>query len=396
MHSTLATQRILSIDTFRGITILVMIFVNELAGVKGIPQWMKHMPADADAMTFVDVVFPAFLFIVGMSIPFAILNRKSKGDSLWQIQKHILIRTIGLLVLGVFMVNAEGGYNEQAMGMSIGLWLLMFYICVILVWNVYTFKQKWIAYVLPGVGIVGLISLALVYRAGESGETGLTPQWWGILGLIGWAYLISCILYQVLGGNKFLLLGAAIVSLIWYMVGNHSESTSPIVLWMGSQKGHAAHTAIVLTGIVLSLIFFDEKGNRTVRQRFTQSFILALLFVVAGVLLRPYYPVSKIYASPTWCLFSGAICIVVFALLYWIIDLRKSQKWAMFFKPAASNPLLTYIIPYIIYAILMMTNARLPALLHTGLAGIVWSLVFAVSIMAFVIVLNKWKIRLQL
>jgi predicted acyltransferase len=396
MHSTLTTQRIFSIDAFRGITILVMIFVNELSGVKGIPQWMRHMPAEADGMTFVDVVFPAFLFIVGMSIPFAILNRKNKGDSLPQIQKHILIRTMGLLVLGVFMVNAEGGYNENAMGMSIGLWLLLFYVCVILVWNVYTFERKWIAYALRGVGIVGLICLALIYRAGESGETGLTAQWWGILGLIGWAYLICCILYQILGGNKFLLLGATMGCFIWYMIGSQSESTSPVIQWMGSQKGHAAHSAIGLSGIILSLIFFDEKGNRTVKKRFTESFILVLLFIIAGVLLRPYYPVSKIYASPTWCLFSAAICMVILALLYWIIDLRKSQKWAMFFKPAASNPLLTYIIPFIIYAILKMTHAKLPALLHAGFAGIVWSLAFAVSIMAFVIVLNKCKIRLQL
>ncbi|HTN08206.1 DUF5009 domain-containing protein, partial [Agriterribacter sp.] len=109
MHPSLKPQRILSIDAFRGITILVMVFVNELAGIRDIPQWMKHVPADADAMTFVDVVFPAFLFIVGMSLPFAINNRVKKGDSFLQLQWHIVWRTLGLLVLGVFMVNGEGG-----------------------------------------------------------------------------------------------------------------------------------------------------------------------------------------------------------------------------------------------------------------------------------------------
>src|SRR5437867_9783420 len=74
-YNQLTDERILSIDALRGITILVMIFVNELAGVRDIPQWMKHMPADADAMTFVDAVFPEFLFIAGMSIPFAINSR---------------------------------------------------------------------------------------------------------------------------------------------------------------------------------------------------------------------------------------------------------------------------------------------------------------------------------
>ena len=135
-YNQLSNQRILSIDAFRGITILVMIFVNELAGIRDIPQWLKHMPADADAMTFVDAVFPAFLFIVGMSIPFAINSRLAKGDSFWQLQQHILFRTLGLLVLGFFMVNAEEGYNESLMGISINLWSLLFFEGVILIWKV--------------------------------------------------------------------------------------------------------------------------------------------------------------------------------------------------------------------------------------------------------------------
>ena len=66
---------------FRGLTIFLMVFVNDLAGVVDIPQWMKHMPAEADAMTFVNVVFPAFLFIVGMAIPFLYRNRLRKGEN---------------------------------------------------------------------------------------------------------------------------------------------------------------------------------------------------------------------------------------------------------------------------------------------------------------------------
>lgn len=49
IYNSLTTNRILSIDALRGMTILVMIFVNELAGVEGVDDWMKHVPADADA-----------------------------------------------------------------------------------------------------------------------------------------------------------------------------------------------------------------------------------------------------------------------------------------------------------------------------------------------------------
>ncbi len=77
------------------------------------------------------------------------------------------------------MVNAEGEANEEAMGMSIALWSLLFYVCVILIWNVYTFENKIIVYVLRGMGVIGLLILALIYRGGEDGTEMLQPHWWG-------------------------------------------------------------------------------------------------------------------------------------------------------------------------------------------------------------------------
>ncbi|MBZ0255255.1 DUF5009 domain-containing protein, partial [bacterium] len=100
-------NRIVSIDVLRGLIILVMIFVNDVVGVHGSPAWMKHMPSQQDGMTFVDLVFPAFLFIVGMSIPYAIGGRLDRGESIIAILKHIAIRTFGLLCIGVYMVNTE-------------------------------------------------------------------------------------------------------------------------------------------------------------------------------------------------------------------------------------------------------------------------------------------------
>ncbi|RYF94996.1 MAG: DUF5009 domain-containing protein, partial [Chitinophagaceae bacterium] len=268
MYNTLTNERIRSVDAFRGITILVMVFVNDVAGVSGIPQWMKHMPAGADAMTFVDMVFPAFLFIVGMSLPFAINNRLAKGDSFWKLQGHILWRTLGLLVLGVFMVNGEGGYNEKAMGISIALWSLLFYVCAILVWNVYHFKNKYLSYALRGIGVAGLIVLAFIYRGGEEGSQGMLPKWWGILGLIGWAYLFSCIIYQLMRGKLLLLVGAVVLCMAWYAISRANFAKDiPLFHWMASRAGHAAHTGIVLSGLVVSLLFFDKKINAGISSR---------------------------------------------------------------------------------------------------------------------------------
>jgi heparan-alpha-glucosaminide N-acetyltransferase len=396
MYNNLTTQRILSIDAFRGITILVMIFVNELAGVKNIPMWMKHMPANADAMTFVDVVFPAFLFIVGMSIPFAINNRISKGDDWTQVQKHILARTIGLLILGIFMVNAEGDYNEQAMGISIHLWSLLFYFCVILIWNVYTIKQKTIPVILRIVGIVGLLVLAFIYRGGDDGSEYLTPRWWGILGLIGWAYLISSMLYQVLKGKIVLLIIMIAVCIAYYAIGKNEVIASSGFAKIFSQGGQASHIAIVLCGVVLSLIFFNQQRSLTIKRRFVEAFVFAIVLLIIGFLLRPYFQISKIYATPTWSLYSAATCCFLFAFTYWLVDLKKISGWTSFFRPSASNALLTYIVPFIIYALIGFLDVPLPGFMFDGVIGVIWSITFAIAVMAFVMVLNKLSIRLQL
>jgi predicted acyltransferase len=71
----LPLRRVQPIDAFRGVTILLMLFVNTLNGVRGMPAWLYHTPPKVDGMTFPDGVFPAFLFIVGMSIPFACSSR---------------------------------------------------------------------------------------------------------------------------------------------------------------------------------------------------------------------------------------------------------------------------------------------------------------------------------
>src|SRR3954469_5337995 len=97
------TPRITSIDALRGFVMFTMIFVNDLAGAprKLVPDWMVHFSDrhKGSGMTFVDLVFPGFLFIVGMSIPFALGSRLNKGEPVWKTFSHILVRTVSLLAL---------------------------------------------------------------------------------------------------------------------------------------------------------------------------------------------------------------------------------------------------------------------------------------------------------
>ena len=68
------SNRINSIDIMRGLTLVLMLFVNDLH-MPGVPAWLGHRDASFDGMGLADWVFPGFLFMVGMAIPFALGNR---------------------------------------------------------------------------------------------------------------------------------------------------------------------------------------------------------------------------------------------------------------------------------------------------------------------------------
>ena len=387
--------RVLAIDAFRGITILVMIFVNTLAGVSGMPPWMGHVAAGVDGMTFPDVVFPAFLFIVGMSIPFAMAQRQAAGDSGWKLWRHVLARAAGMLVFGVFMVNAEAGYNEAAMGMTIHVWSLLFYACAILVWAVYRFADKRLALALRLAGVAGLVVLALVFRGGPDGAERLTPQWWGILGLIGWAYLYAAIAWRLTGARPVAIALAILACVAWYWVFN-TDGAQPSALWtlLAGQSGNAIHTAIALCGVLTTTIFFSHGHPRA--QPFGNALLLAAALAALAFALRPWFTISKIAATPSWALYSAAICVLLFAAMYWLVDLKQRRAWVAFFRPAAANPLLTYILPFIIYALMETLNLAFPPVLGAGVPGLIWAVVYALIVMALVAGLNRLHLKLQL
>src|SRR6266700_2655217 len=126
-----ARARIASIDALRGLVMFMMIFVNDLAGVsnKIVPGWMKHFHGKS-GMTFVDLVFPAFLFIVGMSIPSPIGSLLDQGEPLWKTLLHVVMRTLSLLMIGILMVNETP--DSEKMGWSGSLWCALMYLSAIL------------------------------------------------------------------------------------------------------------------------------------------------------------------------------------------------------------------------------------------------------------------------
>lgn len=92
-------------DIFRGLNVLLMIFVNNLAEVRGLPWWTYHR-GDVNGMTHVDMVFPGFLFLMGVSIPLAMDARVAHGQSRAKTWAHVVAWSVSLLALGLFIANA--------------------------------------------------------------------------------------------------------------------------------------------------------------------------------------------------------------------------------------------------------------------------------------------------
>lgn len=394
IKENLFNQRIVSIDAFRGITIFIMIFVNELASIKNVPQWMKHMPADADAMTFVDVVFPAFLFIVGMSIPFAFNARLIKNDSPLVIWKHTLKRSLALIVMGLFMVNAEYGYDASKMLITPAFWGLLAYSMPVFIWNKYpkTFPV-FAKYTLQYGAIAVLVALYFLYVQ-DTGAIGMTPKWWGILGLIGWAYLFSVILYWLVNGNLMALIGLLVLCIIANVVSSTSGLAINDNAIFAFIAGNLSHATLVFAGTSISLLFFEKKIVSKINWPVV-GFIL--FFFVLGYVLRPYYGISKIKGTPTWILYCATICTLLFYFFYWLIEIKKETKWSAFFMPAAANPLLIYILPGIIYYFNKTMGIKiLPEYMTEGTLGIIWALVFSTIMLYVMKICNRFKIQLHL
>jgi len=395
-----ATSRVISIDIFRGLTMAVMIFVNALSDVRGLPWWTYHAHANVDVMTYVDMVFPFFLFAVGMSLPLSVAQRLKRNSSLLALFAHVAVRVVGLIVLGEILANAEKA-DSTRMGMSGSTWALLALICAALYLNVYGKSKRAETYsrVLRTLGLAGVILLLVLFRRTTIGGSAawMDFSYPEILGLIGYSYLAVSILY--IPTRRWTWAPAAWFSLLVTLCALSTAKIVafpdyvPLYLW---PFGNGAMCCIIMAGVVVSSIFL-KPGDRVAPNRaisLAVGFSIVTLF--AGFALVPL-GISKIRATPTWSLYSIAASVFLFTLLYWICDLKKWQRWAVILRPAGSNTLLTYLLPDLWYFLLSAVGfAYLDVHFDVGWPGVVKTLLFTFLMLAAAGVLTKARIRLQL
>jgi hypothetical protein len=394
-------SRIASIDLFRGVTVLVMVLVDNLDFVKGLPWWTYHMPRESNGMTYVDMVFPAFLFVMGMSIPLAVKRRLAAGDSVGRVWFHMAARALSMVVLGLFIANGPQ-VDLQHTGIGAVAWDLLGFVGIALFWGVYPFARnnKLARRILKYAGLLLLVALFIAFRrvTPEGRVARLDFSDWEILGLLGWAYLLVGTLYLVFKKN-IVALGGSLAALVALNTLSAAGRFDWLKRWPPyAQPFEAGLSSITMAGLIGYLIIFDDdflggKLARNLRARTIGAVGYALVLAVAAWLLTAF-GISKLRDTPTWCLYCAAANTVLLLILYWFADLRRGMEWAGFVKAVGANALLAYILAYVAY--FNPTLFRLTADGTEGWHGVLRAALFASGVAIMTVVLTRFRFRLRL
>ena len=384
-----------AIDMLRGLTMFLMIFVNDFWTIGDVPHWLEHAATHEDAMGLSDIVFPLFLFVVGLSIPYAIERRFQKLIPAEKTLGHILSRTFALLVMGVFFVNADG---RMAPFLGCGDWLfkLLAILGFFLVWNAYPeqFKAgKW----LRGAGIILLIALAVTYRT-DSGDL-MKARWWGILGLIGWAYLFGAVAWLLCRKRT----GA--LSLVWLgLIGLNLLTTATrdgeMLLDGGNllqdfaralNLGNGSSALMVVTGMLVAV---QEKnfGREPAGRKLLYAALSVGILIGFGTAAHEDWIISKNIGTLPWCFYVGAIGITLYTLLR-LLEEKGWTGWFAPFRPAGMATLTVYLLPDVYYAVSEALGLSSPAWL-AGPLGLVKGAAFAFLVIATAWALGKARAQI--
>lgn len=401
MESRIAKpERIVSLDIFRGLNLALMIFVNELAEIKGLPWWTYHAPAKIDVMTYVDMVFPGFLIIVGMSLPLAIAARIRRGDNSAKLVWYIVLRSAALLVLGIIIANGASGEPRLMHGVGRFGWSLLALLGASLIWFDYPQTSKPARrHLYTGMrcfGLVLLIVLAVIFRQTDGGSiTGLSYTYPEILGLIGYSYLVTGLCYLLTRKWRWAPAAWFLAFSAYNMVSTAGmlRTNAPWWIWP-VQNGSMG--ALMFSGVVLSTIFFAEPRFDTFRRKAVAALVLGAAAAGVAYLTIPL-GISKIRATPTWVLYTVAASCAAYTALYWICDVRKQRSWTMPVRSAGTNTLATYLLPDLWYYIVGAAGFHWWSQhFNYGAGGVARALLFTLLMLLASTLLTKLRFRLQL
>jgi predicted acyltransferase len=299
--------RLLSLDFFRGFTVASMILVNNPGSWAHIYAPLEHSVWNGCTPT--DLVFPFFLFIVGVSIVYAMESRKANVSLHGALLLSVVRRAVTIILLGM---------------------------CLSLVWK-FDISHLRIPGVLFRIGVVFGIS-ALIYV-----KTQTRTQLYIVLVLLVGYYLLMNFVpvpgYGPANLEPATNLGAWLDRLVF--TENHlwkfSKTWDPEGL-LGTLPAIGTSLIGILTGTWL------KKGKLKTGKDLALIMGMGLALVIAALIWNEFFPINKSLWTSSFVLFTAGLGIIILSLSYWIIDVKKNQLLIWPFVAFGRNAITAFVL----------------------------------------------------
>ena len=309
-------KRLKSLDALRGFDMfwiigggaffLALANATDWAWLDGVSKQLTHVKWDGFRAW--DLIFPLFMFISGVAIPFAVLGKLNKGFPKSFLVKKVVKRAVLLIFLGLvyngifrFKFGGDGFRFASVLG-QIGIAYLIASLIFLYTRN-FKFRLIWLAGLLLFIAVLQLFIPVPGFGAGV-----LTPEG-SFNGFIDQMLLPGRLYGTTFDPEGWLCaISAAGITLMGALAGEVLRNSS----WTEYKK----LGILVLAGI---------------------------LGIVLAVILQNWYPIIKSAWTTTFNLLAGGISFLLLALFYLVIDVWKIQGWAYFFRIIGLNSITIYL-----------------------------------------------------
>jgi len=334
-NSTKTSSRLLSLDVLRGITIAGMIMVNNPGSWSSIYAPLGH--AKWNGLTPTDLVFPFFMFIMGVSmfLSYKKFDFKFSGQTFTKLLRRSFFLFLIGLALGWFGLFCRGLNGLRGEELSV-------------------FEKIWqSASNLENLRILGVLQrLALVSFFGSLIVLMFKPK--RIPWIIGFILLFYWILMAATGSygqnedSLVAVIDRAVLG-VSHMYTDHLADGSSIVFDPEGILSTLPCIAHVLLGFWAGKLISETKDNG---EKIQKLFLFGSAILFMGFLLDYGFPINKKIWSSSFVLTTCGLTSLLLGLLIWIIDIKHKKKWSVFFESFGVNPMFIYVVAGILSILL--------------------------------------------
>lgn len=308
MNETLepkAAQRLTCLDAYRGAIMISLIshgfgFHTAFADHPYLEFLSRHTEhVEWEGFVYWDLIQPAFMFMVGVAMPFAYAKRRSLGDSHGKIVYHAFWRSLNLFLVAAFFSSIHAGHPTYTLVNVLPQIAFGYFFTFFVLHKSYQVQ-----------GIVALVIL-VVYTAAWILYPGNGP---------GGPWAMS---YENMGGDFDL-----------WALGRHNSG-----YWMSLNA--IPSTSTIIAGAMCGKLLASDKSQTSIMKTLA---IWAAILIVAGLVLSPFIPIIKRILSASFALYSTGWSIFFLMVFYYIIEVLGYKRWSFFLIVIGMNSIAAYVV----------------------------------------------------